>query len=73
MCLASLSDYDRETQRQICALKAMLAERRRKELVIDAGIRARANRFMPAAVVDMSPPIPCMETAVAGTYREKAA
>jgi hypothetical protein len=69
MCIAAMSDYDIETQRQICALEAMLAERRRKQLLIDAGVRARANRFMPVAVVEASP---CVEAAAAGTYQEQA-
>ncbi|MBM7131590.1 hypothetical protein [Dyella mobilis] len=70
MCLAAISDYDLETQRQMCALEAMLADRRRKELAIDEGIRARANRFMPTASVEASP---CVEAGAVGAYQEKAA
>lgn len=70
MCLASMSDYDRETQRQICALEQMLTEKRRKELLLDAGIRARSTRFMPAAAVEANP---CVEAVASGTQLGEAA
>ncbi|GGA00193.1 hypothetical protein [Dyella caseinilytica] len=73
MCLAALADYDRETQRQICALELMLAERRRRQLLLDEGIRARANRFMPTAVVEVLPPSPGTEAIAVGAHQEKAA
>jgi len=66
MCIAALSDYDAETARQICELEAMLAERRRKQLERDPAMRARANRFMPAAGVDVSS-LPCAEASAAGS------
>lgn len=72
MCLASLSEYDAETVRLMLELEAMLVARRKRELAIDEGIRARANRFMPAAGVDVSA-LPATEAPVAGTHQEKAA
>lgn len=70
MCIASLSDYDAETARQICELEALLMERRRKQLERDPAMRARANSFMPAVAVDASP---CAEAVAAGSYQERAA
>lgn len=65
MCIAAMSDYDAETQRQMCALEQMLVERRRKQLDRDPAMRARTNRFMPVASAEASP---CVEAGAAGAY-----
>jgi len=72
MCLAAMSDYDVETQRLICELEAMLIARRKKQLEKDPAMRARANRFMPAAAAEVLP-LPCAEAAAAGSHQEMAA
>lgn len=66
MCIADLYDVNPKRREELACLESMI---RMRDAVreVDA-----INRSTPAAA-DGSVPHPCAETAVAGTYQEKAA